>query len=253
MSQRYFIQLSFKGTHFHGWQNQDNAPTIQGTLEKSLAVLLHHPLTVTGAGRTDTGVHAKFYVAHFDVEKIIDEPGKFIYQLNNILPEDIAIQKIVPVSTLSHARYSAISRTYEYRILLSKNPFEKEYALVLFHEPDLHLLNEASKLLFDYTDFTSFCKLHSDNKTNTCKIIEACWLKDNHKLVFKIKANRFLRNMVRAIVGTMLDVGFHKKTLSEFKKIIEARDRSKAGTSAPAHGLYLVDIEYPNDVFLFHE
>lgn len=250
MAQRYFIQLSYKGTNFHGWQNQENASTVQETLEKSLAVLMHRQIPVVGAGRTDTGVHASFFMAHFDAEDQIADTKKLIYHLNQILPDDIAIQSISPVKSTAHARFSAISRTYEYRMTLAKDPFLHEYYFQLNHCPDLLILNEASKELFEYSDFTSFCKLHSDNKTNVCKIIEADWNLDNNRLFFRIKANRFLRDMVRAIVGTMLDVGFSKKSLPEFRKIIESRDRSKAGTSAPAHALYLVDIEYPPDIAL---
>ncbi len=249
MKQRYFIQLCFKGTNFHGWQNQANTITAQAVLEKSLAVLLRKHTPIIGAGRTDTGVHADFFMAHFDSEELITDNKKFIYQLNHILPNDIVIQNIFPVIASAHSRFSAISRTYEYYITLCKNPFETEYCLLLNHQPDLLLLNKASELLYEYSDFTSFCKLHSDNKTNICKIFEAEWRNENNKLIFKIRANRFLRDMVRALVGTMLNVGYRKKTISDFRNIIEARNRSKAGTSVPAHGLYLVDIEYPKEIF----
>jgi tRNA pseudouridine38-40 synthase len=249
LAQRYFIQLSFKGTNFHGWQNQENAITVQGMLEKSLEVLLRKNIPITGAGRTDTGVHATYFMAHFDMEEDLIDTKKLIYQWNHILPNEIAIQSVFPVNSSAHARFSAISRTYEYRVLLSKDPFEHEYSLLLNQKPDILLLNEASKLLLEYTDFTSFCKLHSDNKTNICQIIETGWQKENNKLIFRIKANRFLRDMVRAIVGTMLDVGYNKINLLEFREIIEAKNRNKAGTSAPAHGLYLVNIEYPKDIF----
>lgn len=250
MAQRYFIQLSFRGTYFHGWQNQENATTVQEKLEKSLEVLMRKNISVTGAGRTDTGVHATYFIAHFDNDEELTDIKKLVYQLNHILPNDIAIQSIFPVNSSAHARFSANSRTYEYRVMFTKDPFEQEFCLFLNHEPDILLLNEASKLLLQYSDFSSFCKLHSDNKTNICKIIETVWQTVNNKLIFRIKANRFLRDMVRALVGTMLDVGNNKISLSEFREIIEARNRSKAGTSAPAHGLYLVDIEYPKEIFI---
>jgi tRNA pseudouridine38-40 synthase len=248
LAQRYFIQIRFKGTRFHGWQNQENATTVQETLEKSLSILLQKKVPVVGAGRTDTGVHADFFIAHFDAEEKFKDIKKTVYQLNRILPTDLAIHNLYPVKTDAHARYSAISRTYEYRIIFLKDPFENDYCLFLNHRPDLNLLNETSRLLLNYSDFSSFRKLHSDNKTNICTIVEAGWRWDKDKLIFRIKANRFLRDMVRAIVGTMLDVGFKKKSISDFIKIIEARNRQKAGTSAPAHALYLVDIEYPSDI-----
>jgi tRNA pseudouridine38-40 synthase len=250
LAQRYFIQFSFKGSSFHGWQSQENASTVQETLEKSLGTFLHKHIKVVGAGRTDTGVHANYFMAHFDFDEKITDTKKLIYHLNHILPHDIAIQNIFQVSSSAHARFSAISRTYEYRIILSKDPFEREYYLQLNNSPDLSLLNETCKILIEYSDFTSFCKLHSDNKTNICKIMEANWHSENHKLIFKIKANRFLRDMVRAIVGTMLEVGLNKKSVPEFRNIIEACNRARAGTSAPAHALYLVDIEYPREIFL---
>lgn len=248
MTQRYFIQLSFKGTNFHGWQRQENAPSIQESVEESLGTLLKSPVEITGAGRTDAGVHAKYYIAHFDLEESIANIDKLIYQLNCTLPFDIAIQKIYKVKTTAHARFDAISRTYEYHTTLVKNPFEKEFCLYLHKLPNLIKLNEACKILFDFNDFTSFSKLHSDNKTNICKIIEAKWELNGNELIFTICADRFLRNMVRAIVGTMLDVGFGKITPNDFKNIIESKNRNKASSSAPAHGLYLTQIEYPLDI-----
>ncbi len=250
MPQRYFIQLSFKGTHFHGWQKQENAQSVQELVEKSLSLLLHNNFEVVGAGRTDTGVHAKYYIAHFDSPLEIDDKEKFLYQLNQMLPYEIAIQGIKPVIATAHARFDAVSRTYEYHIVHEKDPFEKETSLLLFSKPDLTLLSQACKTLFEYSDFTSFCKLHSDNKTNICKIHEAYWHYEEKKLIYTIKADRFLRNMVRAITGTMLDIGFGKVSIEEFRKIIELKDRSKAGNSAPAHGLFLTGIEYPENIFV---
>lgn len=250
MLQRYFIQLSFKGTHFHGWQKQANAESVQEYIEKSLSLFFHSKIEIVGAGRTDTGVHAKYYIAHFDSPVEITDKKKFVYQLNKMLSYDIAVQNIFSVIPNAHARFDAVSRTYEYHIIHEKDAFEKEISLLLFSKPDIQLLFEACKVLFDYSDFTSFCKLHSDNKTNICKIQEAYWRNEGKKLIFTIKADRFLRNMVRAITGTMLDVGFNKLSVQEFRKIIEARDRSKASNSAPAHGLFLTGIEYPENIFV---
>ena len=241
---RYFIELAYKGTHFHGWQVQPDAISVQEVLEKALSTKLQEKIVVTGAGRTDTGVHASFFVAHFDTQKSFDT-GSTIYGLNNLVGKDIAIYKIFPVADNLHARFDAVSRTYEYRICQTKNPFLKEISTFLNKDLDLDLMNKASQLLFEYTDFTSFSKLHTDTKTNNCKITQAFWAPQNELLVFTITADRFLRNMVRAIVGTLIDLGEHKISIDEFRKIIEAKDRAKAGKSAPAEGLFLTQIEYP--------
>jgi tRNA pseudouridine38-40 synthase len=243
--QRYFIQLSFCGTNYHGWQVQPNGQSVQEVMEKSLSVLLREDIKVTGAGRTDTGVHARFYVAHFDAENT--NPGKpdFTSRLNSFLPNDIAVQKIWKVAGNANARFDATSRTYSYCISRVKNPFATNTAYY-YHQPlDVEKMNEAAKILFDYSDFASFCKLHSGNKTNTCKIYQAEWNEGAGQLVFTIKADRFLRNMVRAIVGTLLEVGKGKITVSKFRDIIEKKDRCAAGTSVPAKGLFLENIEYP--------
>jgi tRNA pseudouridine38-40 synthase len=248
MDHRYFIQLSFKGTNFNGWQKQVNAPSVQASIEKALSVLLKLPIEIVGAGRTDSGVHARYYIAHFDSPNIIDDEINFVYHLNKILSFDIAVQSIFKVKNQSHARFDAIARSYEYQYTLKKDPFETETSVLLKTIPDIGLLNAACMVLTEFSDFTSFCKLHSDNKTNLCKIIEANWRFEGNLLIFRISADRFLRNMVRAIVGTLLQVGYGKISIQEFKDIIEFRNRSKAGTSAPAHGLYLIDIEYPEDI-----
>ena len=249
MFYRYFIQLSFKGTTFNGWQKQKNAPSVQETIENALKILLKQNIDLTGAGRTDTGVHAKYYIAHFDSVSEISEIGDLIYHLNKILPFEIAIQNIFPVHSNAHSRFGAISRTYEYHCIFQKNPFEKEYCLLLKSLPNIEAMNQAGKLLLQYSDFTSFCRLHSDNKTNICKVEEAFWIIETNKLVFKITADRFLRNMVRAIVGTMLKVGFGEISVNDFGQIIEKKSRSLAGTSAPAHGLYLTAIKYPDGIW----
>lgn len=242
---RYFAQLSFKGSRYHGWQVQPNAPSVQETVENALSTILREEISVVGAGRTDTGVHASFYVLHFDVAEEIWDSQKMVFRLNSFLPPDIAFQKIWPVSYDAHARFSAISRTYRYYITTNKNPFQTETAYYYHGKLDVDKMNEAAKILFEYDDFTSFSRLHTDVKTNLCKIFQAEWVTEGEMLVFKIKADRFLRNMVRAIAGTLLEVGKGKLFLEDFRKIIEIKDRKAAGTSAPAHGLFLVDVEYP--------
>jgi tRNA pseudouridine38-40 synthase len=249
LTQRYFIQLSYKGTHFYGWQKQANSPSVQSSVEKALSVLLKQPIDIVGAGRTDTGVHASYYIAHFDAPFQIADVAKFIYQLNRILPYDIAIQSVFEVGNDSHARFQAISRSYEYHCHLYKDPFLTETSVLLKSEPDISIMNMACNVLMEYSDFTSFCKLHSDNKTNICKVTEAIWRKDGNKLVFCISADRFLRNMVRAVVGTLLEVGYNHLSIREFRNIIESKNRSQAGISVPAHGLFLVNVEYPSIIF----
>lgn len=241
---RYFIELAYKGTHFHGWQTQPNAISVQEVIEQSLSTKFQEPISIIGAGRTDTGVHASFYIAHFDTEQKFDLI-KFTHSLNHLVGEDIVIYKIHPVPNNMHARFDAISRTYEYRISTIESPFLKETTCFFKNNLDLDLMNEAGKILLKHTDFTSFSKLHTDTKTNTCKITEAYWEKENSLLIFKITADRFLRNMVRAIVGTMLDLGQKKISLSDLEKVIEAKDRTKAGFSAPPEGLFLTHIVYP--------
>jgi len=242
----YFIELSYKGTNYCGWQIQDNAPSVQQELNKALSVLLAENIETTGCGRTDTGVHAKEFFAHFDCNKEIDREV-FIYKINKILPLDIAVKNIYPVSPKSHARFDAISRTYEYRIIQNKNPFETENAYYWHNVLDVDLMNEAAIILFDYNDFTCFSKSNTQTFTNDCIIYKAVWEKREHLLTFTISANRFLRNMVRAIVGTMMEVGKRQITLADFRKIIENKNRSQAGLSVPPHGLSLIKVEYPDE------
>lgn len=244
MIHRYFLQLSYKGTRYFGWQRQPNAVSVQEVLEKTLSAVLREEIALVGAGRTDTGVHASFFVLHLDVSVEIQEPEKLVYHLNRFLPGDIAIQKIWKVENDLHARFSAISRTYKYFISTVKNPFQTETSFQYTGFLDVEKMNEAALVLFEYHDFTSFSKLHTDVKTNNCKIFQAEWKTENNQLVFTIKADRFLRNMVRAIVGTLLEVGKGKITVDDFRRLVEKQDRRAAGTSAPAHGLFLVDIEY---------
>jgi tRNA pseudouridine38-40 synthase len=245
MSQRYFVQLSYNGTCYHGWQVQPNAPTVQEELNKAFSTLLREQIELTGAGRTDTGVHARNYMAHFDsVNEEIAKNSKFLFKLNSILPADIAVHKIFKVNQGAHARFDAVSRTYLYNINQQKDPFLEDVSWYLLLPLDLEVMNHAAALLISYSDFTSFSKLHSDNKTNICKIEYAHWTRVGENLVFTITADRFLRNMVRAIVGTLVNVGYHKITIQDFINIIESKDRGKAGASAPAKGLFLHSIKY---------
>lgn len=251
MTHRYFIQLNYKGTNFHGWQIQPNAISVQEVLNKAFSTILREEIEVTGAGRTDTGVHAINYVAHFDSEKDnLDKDGKFIFKLNSILPKDVAIESVRKVKNEAHARFDATNRTYHYFIHQSKDPFSLETSTFIPYELDINKMNKAAKLLLNYVDFTSFSKLHTDVKTNNCNVKEAIWTRDKNKLKFTITADRFLRNMVRAIVGTLLEIGKGKITINEFQEIVESKDRSNAGTSAPAQGLFLTQIDYPDNIFL---
>ncbi len=242
---RYFIQLSYKGTHFHGWQIQPNAVTVQETLEKAVSLLLREEIKIIGCGRTDTGVHAKDFFAHFDCETLNFELPKLTFKLNSLLPKDIAVQHIFEVHSDAHARFDATERTYKYYISKVKTPFRYEESYFYPFPLNINAMNKTAKKLLDYTDFTSFSKLHTDVKTNNCVIKEAYWKETDEQLIFTITANRFLRNMVRAIVGTLLEVGKEKCSVERFCEIIEAKDRGKAGSSAPAEGLFLHKIVYP--------
>ncbi|MDX9853514.1 MAG: tRNA pseudouridine(38-40) synthase TruA [Tenuifilaceae bacterium] len=251
MAQRYFIELSYRGTNYHGWQIQPNGNSIQSELEKALSTLLKEDISTTGAGRTDAGVHASFYVAHFDSEHDrINQKSKFIYHLNSVLPTDISVRDIVPVKAEAHARFSALSRSYNYVISRNKDPFSLGLAWQFYGPLNVDLMRLAADSLLLHSDFTSFSKVGSDNKTSICKVYTANWEEKDGKLIFNIRADRFLRNMVRAIVGTLVDVGRNKIGPNEFVRIIDAKDRSLAGASAPAEGLYLNGVEYPVDLYL---
>ena len=248
---RYFIRISYDGTNYHGWQIQPGAITVQSTMEDALKLLLKNEISLTGAGRTDAGVHAKEFYAHFDSIIPPEELSKLnlSYKLNSILPNDIAVHEIFPVNCDSHARFDALSRTYHYYICIKKDPFWQGRAWMHYQVPEISLMQEATLKLFEFTDFSSFSKSNTQTKTNNCKIISARWVQNDHILKFEITADRFLRNMVRAITGTLVDVGLGKTTLDDFTNIIRSRNRSFAGYSAPAQGLYLVKIEYPETVF----
>jgi tRNA pseudouridine38-40 synthase len=247
---RFFIYFSYKGTAYHGWQFQPNGISVQEVLTQALCTILRTTLEITGAGRTDTGVHAKLMVAHFDVETDLPANLDLVSKLNSFLPNDIAVFKIVEVKTDVHARFDAISRRYEYHVVTRKNVFKNESAARGSQNMNFEAMNIAAKTLLEYRDFTSFSKLHTDVKTNNCAISHAEWTQQDEEWIFSIQADRFLRNMVRAIVGTLFEVGRNKMSVEEFRAVIEAKNRCKAGVSVPAHGLYLVDIQYPENLFL---
>ena len=247
---RYFADIEFDGTAYSGWQIQPHSPSVQQTFEEALALFLRQKVGITGAGRTDAGVHADQMIAHFDLDTSQDCEW-MIHKLNGILPADIAVHKIFPVRPDAHARFDAISRTYKYYITLDKSVFHRNYSWYLVNEPDFELMNSAAKMLLSTVDFTSFSKLHTDTKTTDCRVTEAGWEKlPDGRWVFTITADRFLRNMVRAIVGTLMDVGRHKMTVDDFNAVIMCKDRCAAGDSAPAQGLFLHKIEYPDDIYI---
>ena len=254
---RFFLTLSYDGTNYSGWQTQPNAPTVQQTLEEALATLLRVPAPVVGAGRTDAGVHARMMVAHLDVDEacVAAQPQTFTdwlcEKLNRLLPSDIAIHSVRRVRDDAHARFDALARTYIYYVHTAKSPFARDYSMRLFTAPDFEAMNKAASRLFDYTDFTSFSKLHTDVKTNNCRIMQARWEQESEGVwTFTIQADRFLRNMVRAIVGTRLEVGRGRMTIEEFCRVIEQKDRCSAGTSVPGRGLFLTHIDYPEELFI---
>lgn len=243
---RYFVELVYNGGPFNGWQIQPNAISVQETLEKAFSLILREKISISGCGRTDTGVHAKSYVAHFDCSLDTIDSDYYCYKFNTYLPKAIALRKISKVDKNAHARFDALERSYEYHITTRKNPFKEGLSTHIYYKPNVDAMNEAAKLLLQYNDFTSFAKLHSDAKTNDCNVTRAEWSQvSGDQWVFHISANRFLRNMVRAIVGTLLEVGKGNLNVVEFSQIIEAKDRNKAGTSVPPQGLFLTDIKYP--------
>lgn len=246
---RYFLELSYKGTHYHGWQNQPDAISVQEVIEKALSTLLRKTIAIVGAGRTDAGVHAKQMYAHFDVEEVLNTDD-LVLRLNSFLPNDIAIYNILEVTNEGHARFDATARTYEYLLTKQKNPFYFEGAHVVYKSLDFELMNKATLELFNHTDFKCFSRSKTDVKTYNCKIMHAAWTQKEDFWVFTITADRFLRNMVRAIVGTLIDVGLHKTTIEDFNTIILSKDRNKAGASAPGKALYLTKIEYPKETFI---
>lgn len=246
---RYFIELSYNGSAYHGWQNQPKAISVQEVIENALTLLLKEAVSIMGAGRTDTGVHAKQMFAHFDTDVHFDEVD-LVFKLNSFLPKDIAIHDIFKVKSDAHARFDALSRTYLYRITLKKNVFNFDSAYYVKQDLDVDKMKEASKILCQYKDFQCFSKVNTDVKTYYCDIMRAEWFFEDEELHFVIKADRFLRNMVRSIVGTMVNMGLGKIEKEDLHAIIKSKNRSEAGFSVPAHALYLIEVEYPNDIKL---
>ena len=241
---RYFVTFSYDGSRYHGWQIQPNGDSVQAQLQRALSLLLRDEITVTGAGRTDAGVHARMMVAHFDTASEIDGQ-QLTYKLNKLLPRDIAVSKVEHVADDLHARFSATSRMYRYYLHTVKSPFLSRISCELHYPLDFEKMNEAAKVLMEYEDFGAFCKAHADVKTTLCHITVAEWCQTSPSTwYFEIRANRFLRNMVRAVVGTLVDVGRGRVTLEDFRKIIEGKQRTEAGESMPAHALFLEDITY---------
>lgn len=242
--QRYFIHLAYHGGAYCGWQVQPGSPTVQGALNNALSVLLQKPIETVGCGRTDTGVHASSYYAHFDVADALD-PAWLVFKLNGILPKDVAVYEVLPVDSAHHARFSATLRSYTYRLHTRKDPFLEGLSVFSHYELDLDLMNRAGDLLVTTHDFAAFCKTGSDQKTTVCEVTQCVWQADGYSVHLQISADRFLRNMVRSIVGTMIDLGRGKISFEDFEAIVHSKSRSRAGTSAPAHGLYLSAIRYP--------
>ena len=250
MKRRYFLYCSYNGAAYCGWQVQPNGLAVQEVLQHALRTVLRDPrLEVVGAGRTDAGVHARLMVAHFDADLDGRPWTDWLAKWNSLLPADVAVHDVRPVRADAHARFDAMARRYEYHVVLRKDVFRTGLAARLYRAPDFERMNEAAQLLLGRHDFTSFSKLHTDVKTNICTVTHAEWTQRDGDWVFTIEADRFLRNMVRAVVGTLLEVGRGRMPVDGFARVIEARDRCRAGTSAPAHGLYLVDVRYPDELF----
>jgi tRNA pseudouridine38-40 synthase len=243
MVQRYFIELAYNGKAYHGWQIQDNAISVQEVLNQALETILRQQVETIGCGRTDTGVHAMQHFAHLDTE--IELTEKHLHSLNGILPFDIAVKQFIPVAPDAHARFDATLRSYEYHVHFEKNPFRQDFSWFLRAQPDIVLMNQAAEILKEYTDFSCFSKSNTQTFTNNCKITKAVWQETEYGYVFHISADRFLRNMVRAIVGTLVEIGNQKLQPEYIRNVIESKDRSNAGASVPACGLYLTEVKYP--------
>lgn len=248
---RYFLKLAYRGASYHGWQSQPNAISVQQIIEESLSTILRTPISIVGAGRTDTGVNAQCMYAHFDVDFAISDSHRLLSSLNRLCGRDISIFDVLRVRDDANARFDALSRQYRYFVTQDKSPFLYQLSWQQTSALDYDAMNKAAKILLEVDDFTSFAKLHSDAKTNICKVTHAQWSDVAPGVkVFTIEANRFLRNMVRAVVGTLVDVGRGKITVEDFSKIIESKDRCAAGTSMPPQALYLWDVKYPSEIFL---
>ena len=249
---RYFLHLAYKGTYYHGWQFQLNTPlTIQQILQEKLSLLLHEKITLIGCGRTDTGVHASEYFAHFDCsrEDLISDKKQWLFKMNHCVPKDIALIDLIPVEDNANARFSAFARTYKYYIHQVPNPFVNDFSAYIYGNIDVERMNEGAEVIKQTKDFTSFTKVNNNHATYICDIMECYWVREGNSIVFTVKANRFLRNMVRALVGTFLNLGTHKINLEEFENIILAKNRNAAGTSITGKGLHLVKIDYPPTIF----
>ncbi len=246
---RLFIELSYLGKNYHGWQIQPNAASVQEMLEEALSQILRTEIRIHGSSRTDTGVHARQQFAHFDLDHLSFTLNDLIWKLNSFLPADIAIRNIHQARPDAHSRFDALSRKYIYRLSLKKNPFRQDDVLYLKQAPDFDKMNEAAGLLMSYTDFECFSKVKTDVETFNCSITEARWFKNNELFEFHIRANRFLRGMVRAVVGTLLEVGLEKITVTDFDQIIQSKKRSNAGKTVEAHGLTLEEVSYPQNYF----
>lgn len=249
---RYFIHLAYNGANYNGYQTQPGLPTVQETIEKALSTLLRQPVAIVGCGRTDTGVHASDYYAHFTLPETETFDGRIdcqqlTFKLNSFLPADLAIFDIFPVRDNAHARFDATARTYQYHVSDRRLPFRQGLYSRIYYRPDLDLMNQGAQILMEYEDFTSFAKLHTDVKTNICHLTQAHWDEVGDEWVFTIRSNRFLRNMVRSVTGTLLDVGRGKLSLDGLRQIVERKDRCAAGVSMPPQGLYLMKVEYPFD------
>lgn len=246
---RYFIQLAYDGSAYSGWQIQQNAISVQETLQKALSTLCKEEVQLVGSGRTDTGVHATRQVAHFDIDIVLSAED-LVHKLNSFLPSDIAVHAIYPVHEEAHARFSAINRSYEYHIHQEKNPFLRERSYFFNPKLNLELMNKAAAVLMEYDDFESFSRVKTEVYTFQCKITRAEWEKKADQLIFHVTANRFLRGMVRALVGTLLEIGQERMSIQQLREIIESKDRRKAGRAVPPQGLYLTTISYPDDIRL---
>lgn len=249
---RYFIELSYDGAAYCGWQRQPDAPSVQQTLERALSTLLRMPTEVVGAGRTDTGVNASYYVAHFDTQEPVKDCAQLVYKLNLILPKDIAVKAVKTVKAEAHARFDAREREYTYFISQRKNPFRRFSSWQYYVQLDMEKMNEAAEVLLRYDDFTSFAKLNSNNKTNICRVMKAEWRRaeeDSDVMIFTIRADRFLRNMIRAIVGTLVDVGRGRYSVEDFERIVASKDLSLSSAGAPAEGLFLSDVVYDEEIY----
>lgn len=246
---RYFITVAYDGTNFYGWQKQPNALGVQQKVEEVFSTILNRPIDIMGSGRTDAGVHASKQVFHVDLEEGVSVDS-LLYNANKMLTKDVALLEAKAVNPDAHARFEAVSRSYQYKIITQKDPFSSNFAYYFTKELEIEKMNAAADLLLQFTDFESFSKVKTDVNTFNCIIFEAVWKQENGLLVFHVSANRFLRGMVRAIVGTLLEVGLGKITTLQFKEIIEKRNRNAAGRSVPAHGLFLTEVKYPEEVYL---